>query len=171
MTALEIAALLSEGHGVLLRRDHPRLASALTRAAARQQLVTVLPGVFVAPGTEDDPGTRMRALAALDPDVIFTGAAAAKLTYWPELKVPIVSATRRYHRAPQRGYAFHRRRIPAELVMERFGLRCTVPSLTALDLSDLDNSDALDTALRTRAVTLDALHEALRRTPNHVGEP
>lgn len=107
---------------------------------------------------------RMRALARWDPDAVLTGAAAARVSYWPEVRLDRIDATSRWQRRPQRGYAFSRRRIPPELVIERRGLRLTVPSLTALDLADIDHTDALDIALRTRVVTLDSLHEALRLT-------
>lgn len=165
----DIGQLLADSGGIILRRDHSRLGATLARAAARQQLTTVLPGVFVAAGTGHDPMTRISALARRDPDAIFTGAAAARMSFWPELGLDRVPASFRCHREPQPGYAFSRGRIPPELVLERRGVRYTNASLTALDLSDLDHADAIDTALRTRVATLDSLHHALRLTPGRRG--
>lgn len=170
MTAMrEISRLLAEGDGVILRRDHLPLRASLARAGQRGQLATVLPGVLVTCGAEHDLMTRIKALARSDPNVIFTGAAAARLSYWPEVRLQRVEAAVRHSRQAQRGYRFTRREIPLDLVTERHGLRHTSPSLTALDLSDLDHTDAVDTALRSRAATLDTLHDALRLTPNRRG--
>jgi len=165
----EISRLLAIGDGVIVRRDHPTLGATLGRAAVRGQLATVLPGVFVAPGTEHDPLVRIKALARRNPDAIFLGAAAAKMSFWPELRLNQVEAAFHCHRESQRGYVFTRGHIPPELVVDRRGVRFTNPSLTALDLSDDNNADALDTALRTRAATLDTLHHALRLTPGRRG--
>ncbi|HYP44121.1 MAG TPA: DUF559 domain-containing protein [Propionibacteriaceae bacterium] len=168
-TEREIARLLVEGNGVILRRDHPRLGSSLARAARQSRLVPVLPGVYAAAGSEHDPRVKMVAAARRDPDAVFTGAAAARLSFWPEVRLDRVELASRHHRAPQRGYLFHRCRIPPELIVQRSGFRYTAPSLTALHMSDLDHTDAIDTALRTRAATLESLHHALRLTPKRPG--
>jgi hypothetical protein len=71
--------------------------------------------------------------------------------------------------ASRPGYNFSRRYIPAGLVIERAGLRCTAPVLTAIDLATFECADAIDIALRTRAATLGGMYEALRLTPNRTG--
>jgi hypothetical protein len=48
--------------------------------------------------------------------------------------------------------------------MVRGGVQLTVPSLSALDMSDLDHTEALDVALRKRVVTVDSLRTALAAT-------
>ena len=161
--------MLASGDGVLLRREHPELVEDLKRQADLGLVTRVLPGVFVSTGAQLDPMVRMRAATRWDPDAIFTGAAAARLSYWPEVRLSTIHMAVRYDRRPQRGFSFTRRRIPLELVSQHHGLRFTCPALTALDLADLDHTDAIDTALRTRATTLDALHEALELTPGRRG--
>jgi very-short-patch-repair endonuclease len=58
---------------------------------------------------------------------------------------------------------------PAELVVERAGLLYTAPPLSAIDLATFDCADAIDIALRTRAATLEGMYQALRLTPNRLG--
>jgi very-short-patch-repair endonuclease len=48
-------------------------------------------------------------------------------------------------------------------------VRYTAAALTAIDLATFECTDALDTALRTRAATLAGMYEALRLTPNRNG--
>ena len=48
--------------------------------------------------------------------------------------------------------------------MVRRGIQLTVPSLSALDMSDLDHTEALDVALRRRVVTVESLRTALAST-------
>ncbi len=97
-------------------------------------------------------------------DAVLHGAAAAKLTFWPELTVPLIeaSAGRDLRRA---GFLIKRRRLPVELIVEIDGVRATSPALTALDLSTTLGGNAIDTVLRTRAATLDQLHAALAVMP------
>lgn len=160
---------LIDAEGVVLRREHPRLDDALDRLIASGQLVSVLPGVLVRAGGEQDPLVRIQALSRWDPDVVFTGAAAARLSYWPEVRINRVEAATKRKHLPQPGFDISRRQIADALIVERGGLRLTSPSLTALDLSDLDHTDALDTALRTRVATIDTLQEALRLSPGRRG--
>ena len=51
------------------------------------------------------------------------GAAAAAVSWWPELQVPAVVATRRGERAPVPGYRWTRARFPDELLVSRAGIR------------------------------------------------
>ena len=59
----EINYLLARDH-LVLRREHPRLEDALTRACARGRLARVLPGVYADPGRVEDPVLRMAAVCA-----------------------------------------------------------------------------------------------------------
>ncbi|HEX8510576.1 MAG TPA: hypothetical protein VF635_13910, partial [Propionibacteriaceae bacterium] len=161
MTKADLFQVLAGDNGVILRRDHPELVEDLKRQTALGAVISVLPGVFVPTGTALDPMVRMRAAARWDRDAVFTGAAAARLSYWPEVNLNTISLAVRHERRPQRGFSFARRRIKPELVSQHHGLRFTCPALTALDLADLDHSDAIDIALRTRATTLEAMHEVL----------
>jgi hypothetical protein len=139
-------------------RDHPDLVGPIRWLVRRGDLHVVLPGVY-APRLEVDTfGTRIRALRAWDPNAVLVAAAAARVSFWPTIRVPIVTCALEHHRRPQRGFHFSRRRVPAELVMSRAGLRYTSPALTALDLCESHGGDAIDEALRAPATTLKDLH-------------
>jgi very-short-patch-repair endonuclease len=163
MRTTEIEQLLHEGNGLLARRDHPRLVHAIDHAVRRGRLHALLPGVYVGTAAPPDLHLRARALTVWSPDAVVTGKAAACLTFWPALAVTDVDATARRTRALPSGYRFARRRIDPEDVVELPGLRLTSPALTVLDLCDVVGGEAIDTALRTRSVTLAELHRTLER--------
>jgi very-short-patch-repair endonuclease len=104
-----------------------------------------------------------------DPDAILLGAAAASLSFWPDIRVSRITCSLKHHRRPQPGYEFTRKHIPAELVVNRSGIRYTSPALTALDLCAAVGGDAIDQALRTRATTLAQLERAMELTAARVG--
>jgi very-short-patch-repair endonuclease len=155
--------------GVIVRRDHPKLVGTIERLVRNGNLRSVLPGVYAEPGACDSIQTRIRALMRWDPDAVLIGSAAAWVSFWPELRVEAVECALRHSRATQTGYCFTRRHIPAELVVNRSGLRYTTPALTALDLCATVGGDAIDQALRTRATTLAQLHQAMELTAARVG--
>jgi very-short-patch-repair endonuclease len=166
----EIQQLLATD-GVIARRDHPELATALGYLVRRGDLARVLPGVYAAADQAASVPTRVWALSRFDPDAILVGAVAAWLSFWPDLRVEVVECAVRHSRAPQTGYRFTRRQIPAELVISRSGLRYTAPALTALDLCTTVGGEAVDQALRTRATTLARLQCAVELTTARVGNP
>jgi very-short-patch-repair endonuclease len=163
-----IAELLAE-ETVILRREHPELQDSLSWQVRRGELTAVLPGIYTTPQAALDPLVLVAALARGWPETVFTRATAARLSYWPELPVRVVTATARTNRAARSGLRWERRQIPPELVMTRGGLSMTTPALTALDLSDLDHTEPLDMALRQRVVTVQTLREALDLTANRRG--
>jgi very-short-patch-repair endonuclease len=165
----EVNSLLRAGGGLLARRDHPRLAGSLDWLIRDGRLVTVLPGVYAAPENAWSWQTRIRALAIRHRDAVLLGAAAARLSFWPDAPLDDIEAAVRGVVRPQPGFIFNRRRIVAELITQRDGLRYTVPALTAIDLATFACSDAIDTALRARAATLSGMYEALRLTPHRAG--
>jgi hypothetical protein len=101
-----------------------------------------------------------------DPSAIITGAAAARLTFWPTARVGDVECAVHRTRTRQPGYRFIRRVVPSELVVERSGARLTSAALTALDLAAVSGGDAIEEVLRARASTLGRLHQALDLTPD-----
>ena len=162
----EVWAVLRR-EGVVARRDHPDLAGAIDWLVRGGQLRGVLPGVYAATEQADDFRVRVAALTRWSPDAVVTGTAAARLTFWPSLPVPVIEvATTR--RGSHRGFRLSHRAVPDELVMERHGLRVAVPALAALDLSDTA-SDAIDQVLRSRAATLDGLWQAFELTRGRRG--
>ena len=157
--------------GVITLRQHPELAGAIRWLARRGDLQTVLPGVYAPPHTATAIDTRIRALMAWDPNTVLVEAAAARVSFWPTIRVPMITCALKHHRQAQDGFRFSRRQLPAELVVSSAGLCFTSPALTALDLCDSLGGDAIDEALRARATTLRHLHRALDLTRARVGNP
>ena len=88
----ELALLLRQDGGVLVRRQHLDLSSRLDWWLRVGQLVDVLPGVYTAPELAPDPRVRMQAVCRAHPDAVLTGAAAARLSYWPAAPLGAVEA-------------------------------------------------------------------------------
>jgi very-short-patch-repair endonuclease len=155
--------LLVRRQGVIDRRRHPELAGRIDWLARSDRLVRLLPSIYTTPEAARDPGIRILAAASWDPDAVITGAAAGRLTFLPRVPLPVVSlASGRRTRQP--GFLIERRSIPAELIMEKAGIRCTSPALTALDLCAAVGGDGIDAVLRSRRATLAQLWEALALT-------
>lgn len=157
--------------GVIASRAHPELHGAIYHRVRRGELVPLLPGVYTTPAAAADPRARLAAVPWWDPDAVLTHEAAAALTFWPSLKVPVVRCAVRHRKAPQPGYLFAREQIPPELIQQRETLRLTSPALTALDLAAATDGNSVDRALFERATTLDLMHEALRLTGRRRGNP
>jgi len=155
---------------LILRREHPGLDDALTRACTRGRLARVLPGVYTDPGRAADPVIRMAAVSRWDPDAVIRGRGAASLTYWPKIRLgstlQVASVTQ--HR-PRPGFEFTRWRVPPEHVVRSGPIRLTSPALTAVELATLEYTDPIDLALHSKQVTLATLQEALRATPQRAG--
>lgn len=100
---------------------------------------------------------------------ILLGAAAAWVSFWPEIRVTDVMCSLKHNRRSRPGYHFTRRVVPEELVFSRSGLRYTTPALAALDLCATVGGDAIDQALRTRATTLAQLERAMELMAARVG--
>lgn len=164
----EIEVALQEGAGLLVRRDHRPLVAAMDHAVRTGRLQALLPGVYVGPG-EPDLVLRARALMAWSPDAVLTGRAAARLTFWPALRVDEVDAALPRVRTAARGYRLEARAVDPDLVLEHKGLCLTTPALTVLDLCPSVGGDAIDTALRSRSTTLAALHRVLEQTGRRRG--
>jgi very-short-patch-repair endonuclease len=164
----DIQAVLAR-EGVVAIRDHPDLVGPIRWLVRRGDLHAVLPGVYAPRSDVDTLDTRIRALMAWDPNAVLVGAAAARVSFWPTIRVPTVTCALKHHRQPQRGFHFSRRQVPAELVVSRGSLRYTSPAMTALDLSESHGGDAIDEALRARATTLQDLHRALQLTSARLG--
>lgn len=164
----EVRSIVSR-EGVIARRQHPELAGSIDRLVRTGSLAAVLPGVYSAAASSRQRSTRLRALAEWDPDAVLLRRTAAQLTFWPTLEGDVVECATRTDRDRQSGFRFSRRRVPAELVLERLGLRMSVPALTALDLCDEHEADGIDRVLRARAATLPGLHHAFELTGGRRG--
>jgi very-short-patch-repair endonuclease len=165
----EVNALLQAAGGLVARRDHPELAASFDWLVRQGRLTAVLPGVYAAPEIAPSWQIRVRALGLRHRDAVLLGAAAARVSFWPEAPLDRIEAAVPSSVMPHPGFSFSRRYIPPELIIERKGLRYTVPALTAIDLATFECSDAIDIALRTRATTLASMYEALRMTAHRAG--
>lgn len=155
--------------GVIALRDHPHLVGPIRWLVRRGDLHAVLPGVYALGASADKFETRIQALMAWDPNAVLVKEAAARASFWPTIRVPLIGCALAHHRRPQRGFQSTRRQVPAELIVSRASLRYTSPALTALDLCESLGGDTIDEALRARATTLQHLHRALELTSARVG--
>lgn len=163
-----ILELLRLEGGVLARRDHRSLAAQLDHCLRAGRLCAPLPGVYTAP--QPDWQVRVRAVAAFRRDAVITGAAAARLLWWPECPLATVTVA-----VPDRiertypGYRWEQRRIAADLIHDADGLRIAYPALSVLDLMLELGGEVIDEALRRRSVDLALLWDAVRQTPQRPG--
>ncbi len=164
-----IAELLDVNAGVLSRRRYPELATQLDYLCRRGILTTPLPGVHVHRDLEADWRTLARAVNEWDQRAQITGAAAAALSFWPELVPSTVEVAGRRASFERPHLSFSRRVVPEDMVVELAGVRLTTPALTAMDLVPRYGGDPIDRALRSRMATLDGMREALRRSPGRHG--
>ena len=160
---------MHEQGGLICRRGHPDLIGSIDAHLMRGRLVRLLPGVYAVPAAADLPLVRLRAAQLWEPNGVLTHYAAARLTFWPALRLTDVHLATRHRGGRRPGYVVVRRAVPADFVVERHGLRCTAPALAALDLIDHLGGEAIDVLLRSRQATLSHLHEALAATPYRRG--
>ena len=75
---------------VISTAEYPALAVTIRRRARAGLLAAVLPGVYAAADRATDFHTRVRAVAARTPAAAITGDAAARLTFQPDRRVPVI---------------------------------------------------------------------------------
>jgi len=139
----EIAAVLDNQGGVIARRQHPDLATAIAWLHRRGELVSVLPGVYAEPSVGGERAVRLRAAMLWAPEAVLTGRVAASVSFWPGIRYDRITLASCRHRTAPHGFSASRRSIPADLIAERQGVRFTSPALTALDLCDEVGGDQL----------------------------
>lgn len=155
--------------GVLLRRELPDLSDALSRAARRGILTSILPGTFVDARLAENRDVRIAAAVRRYPAAVICHTTAAQLTFWPQLSSPTVHLASVQVRAATPGFTFHRRRIPTEWRTAITGSWLTAPALTAIDLAPVTDGESIDHALRTGSATLAELRSALDATHTRTG--
>ena len=129
----------------------------------------MLPTVYAPSSAPITLELRAAALKDLDPDAIITGAAAARLTWWPQLATDILSATRPGSLVAVPGFRWEQRDIPRDLVVDRGGLTLANAALSVLDLISDKGGNAIDEALRRKACTLPDLWAAFELTRGRAG--
>lgn len=168
----DIEDLFRTAGGAIRRVDHPDLVHRLDRLKRSGELRSPLPGLLCIADPEEDVATAILAGQLwAGPDAALTGRGAARLTFWPDCRVPQLTfaSPRRYtvrHQIWRRGH----RVIPPELIEHRGQINVTVPALTTIDLAaEPDGGDVIDRALRSRQVTLDQLWDVFDSLPNRRG--
>ena len=156
--------------GGLVRRSRSN-RNQFDHAVQRGGLARVLPGVACLPEIAGDLLTRARAVNLYEPDAVVCGAAAAALTWWPELQRPemeikVASAQRR---TVGRGYSWTRSMIATEMILEWGGIRMATPELSVLQMIPRFEGRVIDEALRRRATSLARMWQALELTPAKQG--
>lgn len=134
--------------------------STLSRAATRGELVALLPGVYVVAARSTELAVRLAAVAAWRPEAVVCGAAAASLSFWPELPVEDIELAAD-SRLSRPGFRITRSVVPTDQVRWWGRVRVMAPALAALDLAGRLGGDPIDRALRSRRITLDQLWDAL----------
>lgn len=167
----EIGRRLRAGGGVIDRRSNRDVGASIDRMLRNGTLVAVLPAVYCQPSDAERWIVRMAAASLwLGRDAVFTGAAAARMTFWPDCPDETISVARpESTRRSRSGIQIENRAIPLELVVSCGSVRATTPSLTALDLARRFGGDVIDRALRTRAATLAQMNAAFELQPNRRG--
>ncbi|MEL4356645.1 MULTISPECIES: endonuclease domain-containing protein [unclassified Luteococcus] len=155
------AERLLDAVGVLRRKDHPGLATALDYLVKLGRAVTLLPGIVVPAAKKDDLATQLAAVGLWDPDAVITGLAAARLGFWEKAKVSTITVLTR-RRLPDRGnFRFSRASIDVDDVVEKDGTRFSSPTWTAVWLARSDHGEATDEALRATKTTPEHLTEMM----------
>lgn len=168
----EIELRLRAGGGAIARRCHRDIAGSLDRQLRAGTLTSLLPGVYCAVGEAGDPMVRIRATQLwAGPDAVLTGSAAARLSFWPDCPLGVVTVAAPAHsRRRPRTVQLECRRIPPELVHRRDGLVFSAPSLTAVDMAVLpDGGDVIDRVLRSGMARLDDMWAAFHLQPQRPG--
>lgn len=125
--------------GLICCKDHPRLISAITRAARNGELVRVFPGVYLEPG-DVTTSRRLTTLCAWQSNGVLHGPTAAAIWTHQPVSSPLDVAVPGRQR-PQSGVSFTIRTIPGEHVLLYRGLRIVSPSYCAAEAAATDQGE------------------------------
>lgn len=170
----DLKELFRASGGVIRRSDRPKFEQRLDRLHRQGALERPLPGIFALAGAAADFRSAVVAGALwAGPDAVLVGAAAAKLTFWPDLEVMDIEFAIPYRRRCQVGrWAKSYRRIPEELIWERDPVRLSTAALTAVDLAaGPKGGEVIDVVLRKGVATLGDLWEAFHAQPHRPDNP
>jgi very-short-patch-repair endonuclease len=168
----ELQRRLSAGGGVISRESNRDIIGCIDRALRDRKIVSLQPGVYCVAGSEGDPWIRLKGAALwAGPDAIFTGLAAAKLSFWESCRIDQISvALARHGRRSRNGVVVEQRRIAPRFTRRRSGMTMTSPALTAVDLAASDlGGEVIDRVLRMREATLEEMWSAYRTHPYRTG--
>lgn len=159
--AVNISTFLQSGPVFVRSALPPPMRCTLDSACAAGRVVPVLPGTYIDREFRDDFGTRVAAVGQWNPKAVITGAAAARLTFWPELVVQQIDVARRGRVPHATGYRFHRIAVDRDHIHWLHGIRVASPAWVAVDLAGDTGGDSIDRCLRSRRARLEDLWAAL----------
>jgi very-short-patch-repair endonuclease len=165
---IDLDALLEANGGLLLAKHHRGQKSSLSRWCRAGRLTRLLPGVYAHPGAAHDLPTRLRAVLARIPDAVIAGAAAARLTAWPQEQVGEIEVITPGRRVSRSGFRMVRRRVSPSHVLRRGKLSTLSPELVAIDAAARDSGERIDHLLRAR-YSLERIAGALSACPGRPG--
>ncbi len=146
---------------IFARRDHPTLIGHIDHLLRRGHLRRVLPGVYTWSGIEDSFATRTEAVALWDPNAIFLGHAAARLTWWPQCRSETILVSGTRSRCPRPWLRVTTKAVPENLVIDVGRARTANPALSVLEMTSAGDGNAICEALRRGASTLAQVNGAL----------
>lgn len=168
----ELQRRLSAGGGLISRGANRDLTGCIDRALRDRRIVCLLPGVYCAAGSEGDPRIRLKGAALwAGPDAVFTGLAAAKLSFWQSCRIDQISVALG-RRGPRSRHCVvvEQRRIVPQFTRRLLGMTMTSPALTAVDLAASElGGEVIDRVLRMREATLEEMWSAYRAHPYRPG--
>lgn len=158
----DLASALTD-HGVISRRRNPELGGRIDSALKRGTLIPLMPGTYALESTFH---ALVIAVADWDHYAVFTAGTAARLTWWPDIRLNTVHAlTRRRPVRKVSGTRLSQTPLTEDLVMQIGSFRVQHPAASTLDLAREMGADAIDEALRRRVTSIGALRWALSMMP------
>ena len=156
-------------HRVLTLRENRHLRGALYRLVERGELAIIYPGVFVRPGDLGDVDVRIFAACRWKPDAVLVGRAAARMSFWRDLAVPVVEMASPRRQRDRHRMVFAYREVPGEWRMRFRGVWLSRPALTVLDLVPALGGAVISQGLRC-GVEMDQLWSAWSAQPHRPGQ-
>lgn len=126
----------------------------VSRMIKDKELVALLPGVVALPSVADHFEVKVRAVALWDRDAVITGRSAARLSFWPRAGETPIDVNTTTKAKSCTGYRLHRSAVPVDHVVEEGSLRISDAAWTSVWLSATDGGEAIEEALRARAMSV-----------------
>lgn len=154
---------------IIAIRDHPHLADVLRSMRRRGKAWSPLPGVYAHPDLPDTWETRLLAARAWAPDHVLVGAAAARVTWWEDLKFEDIELWGARKVSPAPWLSVRRVDLDPDAILWQSDHKVAVPALSAIQLVHRAGGEAIDEALRRGAASVADMHLALDYIPGHAG--
>ncbi|WP_296138050.1 endonuclease domain-containing protein [uncultured Tessaracoccus sp.] len=160
---------LFENRPVVAVRDHPTEAAALRGLKRRGKVHSPLPGLYAVPEFLDTWPNRLQCAHLWAPDLVVVGAAAARITWWPDLPEDGIELWGARRTSPAPWLRVSRAKVPAEHIRWLGDVPVADGPLSAVQLARSVGGKAIDEALRRGVANLPQLEAALEAIPNQEG--